>query len=368
MNPGIYIHLPFCSVHCTYCDFPLTTRVSLSDRYYSALLREIDQRRPETMADTLYFGGGTPSLTPARILKEIRERFALVRDSEITMEANPDDIDRQRIHEWKHAGINRLSVGVQSLEPAVLRCLLRKHDADTARHALADARNSGCSNLNIDLMIGCPEQTSLGFLGGLRELIDFHPDHFSLYLLEIHENTALAKQLQDGRLRIMEENEQVDCYSEAITVLKQAGFDHYEVSNFALPGKQSIHNLKYWSSAEYFGFGAGAASYVDGVRNTNQRSIETYIRCVEEMRSPVETESKEDAETKMRNALIFGLRKTRGINLKEFESEFAVPALMLFGESADTFLENRWLEIHEETLRLTLSGMLLSNEILSVIV
>lgn len=368
MNPGIYVHLPFCSIHCTYCDFPLTTKLSIARRYYAALLQEIDSHLPDSAADTLYFGGGTPSKTPFDILRQIKERFRLLPGSEITLEANPDDINEAKVREWLEVGINRVSIGIQSLEPSVLRALLRTHTAQKARAAVRTVRSAGCSNLNVDLIIGCPFQSVEGFLNGLQEFIDFSPDHFSLYLLEIHEGTQLNRQLQSGEIKIMEEEAQIDCYTRAVEMLTLAGYDHYEVSNFALPGKRSKHNLKYWTNAEYHAYGAGAASFVKGVRTTNLRSVENYIRSIENKGVPVETRVTEDRETILRNFLIFGLRKTEGVDIRQFEGEFHVSPLSLFGESASTFLENRWLEIVDNRLRLTLAGMLLSNEILSVVV
>ena len=259
-RPGIYVHLPFCKVHCAYCDFPLTLRKTLAGDYYESLLREIDQN-PAPEADTLYFGGGTPSQTPVEVLQEIRSRMKLKGDSEVTIEANPDDITPQLLQEWKAIGITRISIGVQSLEREALQAALRPHTPEQAVDTLKQALNAGFHSINADMIIGLPSQTTAGFESDIDRLIALHPQHFSLYLLEVHESTALHKQLNAGRRELMAEEDQIACYRKATKKLQDAGYLHYEVSNFALPGFESRHNLKYWTSAPYYAYGAGACSY-----------------------------------------------------------------------------------------------------------
>ena len=368
MKLGIYVHLPFCAVHCSYCDFPLTTRLSLSHQYYISLLKEIEMRRPSEVADTLYFGGGTPSLTPAEVLGQIKDQFRLEYEAETTLEANPDDINDQSLHDWKRIGINRLSIGVQSLEDAVLRRMLRRHSAAQAWQSLEKSRAAGFGSVNVDLIIGAPDQTVDGFHDGIDQLIGFHPQHFSLYLLEVHENTALYKQLAADKVQLMPEEDQLQCYRNAAQMLEHAGYEHYEVSNFALPGHASRHNWKYWTNAPYAGYGAGACSYLGSTRTTNIMSVTKYIEALSAGRFPVASETREDPETEMRNAVIFGLRKREGIDLKEFKQLYGVSPLSLFDSGAEEYLQDGFLELFENRLRLTLSGMLVSNEILSHIV
>lgn len=365
MKPGIYVHLPFCSVHCVYCDFPLTTRLSLAAPYFGSLMQEIEMHPLQEPADTLYFGGGTPSLTPPDVLQQIRSKFILEPESEITLEANPNEVDPKHITEWLRIGVNRLSIGVQSLEPAALKSMLRTHSPEQAMQALNAARNSGMQNVNIDLIIGSPQQTLTGFIEGLKRLIDFHPQHFSLYFLEVHEQTALFRQIQMKKVDPMPEEEQIACYVEAIQLLKQNGYEQYEVSNFAIGGYESRHNLKYWTNAPYEAYGAGACSYVNYVRAKNLSSIEEYIQSLKENQQPVESKSLDDRETVMRNALIFGMRKTEGVNRTTFQSEFGQDPASLFPSE---LLDEGLLEIADSNLRLTFRGMLLSNEILSNVI
>jgi oxygen-independent coproporphyrinogen III oxidase len=368
LTPGIYVHLPFCSVQCIYCDFPLTTRLSLSERYYNALLKEIERNSPNAGADTLYFGGGTPSLAPLSVLDDLIAILHMRRAEEITLEANPDHVTAEKLAAWRSSGINRLSLGVQSLEPPVLQGMLRQHSADQAIEAFAAAREAGFENLNIDLMLGFPKQTVSGFLFGLRRLIESRPDHFSLYMLEVHERTGLHRLIKSGKLAPMPEEEQIECFDAAVDMLAANGYQHYEVSNFALPGKASNHNLKYWSDAPYYAYGAGACSYLEPVRTRNQEDVAKYIELIETGQSPVEETIREDEEMSVRNALIFGLRKTNGIDINLFENIYRRKPQSLFGTAWGEYVAGGFLEVSQNQLRLTRKGMLLSNEILSSVI
>jgi putative oxygen-independent coproporphyrinogen III oxidase len=364
MQPGIYIHLPFCIVHCNYCDFPLSTRLSLSTSYDDALRQEV-QMRPPQHSDTLYFGGGTPSVTSAATLNELINMVPLTKNAEITLEANPDDVSQKSLSSWLEIGITRLSLGIQSLEPSVLRLMLRRHSAQDAIAALHNAQRSGFKNINVDLMLGSPGQTAEGFLLGLIQILDFRPQHISLYMLEVHEGTLLSAQIQEGKIQPMAEEKQVSCYLQAIEVLKKAGYLHYEVSNFALAEFESRHNLKYWTSAPYYGYGVGACSYYEQRRIQNLREIPAYIQSVVSGKLPIESEISENRETEARNAVIFGLRKTDGIDVENFKVTYGIHPLSLFENKADFFISEGFLELHEGRLRLTSGGLLLSNEILS---
>jgi oxygen-independent coproporphyrinogen III oxidase len=227
MHPGIYVHLPFCIVHCSYCDFPLSTRLSLSTSYDEALRKEV-QMRPPKPSDTLYFGGGTPSVTPPATIKQLIRMMPLKDDAEITLEANPDDVSSTSLSSWLECGITRLSIGVQSLEANALRLMLRRHSAQDAIIALQNAQKSGFKNINVDLMLGAPGQTANGFLIGLLQILDFRPQHLSLYMLEVHEGTLLETQIQQGIVHEMPEEQQVSCYLQAVDLLKKSGPQEFE--------------------------------------------------------------------------------------------------------------------------------------------
>lgn len=351
-------------MHCSYCDFPISTRVSLADSYYEALHREITLR-PAGNADTLYFGGGTPSMTPAKIIDEIKARFALEPGAEVTLESNPDDITEASLDAWLRLGVTRLSVGVQTLEDKALHVMRRKHTAEQALSALELIRNRGAGNVNFDLIIGSPEQTVDGFRTGLRTLLEFRPQHVSLYLLEVHERTLLHQLVALGTLKPMGEDAQIECYRAAISLLQSHGLEQYEVSNFALPGFESRHNLKYWEGAPYYGYGAGACAYLPPARIKNVGHLPEYIRMLHEGQLPVEAQVLEDRTEVMRNTVIFGLRKKRGISLSGFERDFGVSAASMFENGIDDLLQDGFLEISGDRLALTLNGMLVSNEVLT---
>lgn len=321
--------------------------------------------RPPQRSDTLYFGGGTPSVTPSSTINDLVSMVPLTKNAEITLEANPDDVSDGSLSSWLEIGINRLSLGIQSLEPAVLRLMLRRHSAQESIAALHNAQKSGFKNINVDLMLGSPGQTTEGFLLGLNQILDFRPQHISLYMLEVHEGTLLAKQIQEGKIQQMEEEKQVARYLQAIDLLKKAGYLHYEVSNFALAGFESCHNLKYWTSAPYYGYGAGACSYYEQRRIQNLREITAYIQSIASGKLPIESETSENQETEARNAVIFGLRKIDGIDVENFKITYGIHPLSLFENKADLFLAEGLLELHDGRLRLTSGGLLLSNEILS---
>jgi oxygen-independent coproporphyrinogen III oxidase len=321
--------------------------------------------RPPKISDTLYFGGGTPSVTPSATIKQLITMMPLTQDAEITLEANPDDISPESLSSWLECGITRLSIGIQSLETNVLRLMLRRHSAQHAIIALQNAQKSGFKNVNVDLMLGSPGQTAEGFVLGLLQILDFHPQHVSLYMLEVHEGTLLARQIQQSTVQEMPEEQQVRCYLQAVDLLKKAGYLHYEVSNFALPGYESRHNLKYWTSAPYYGYGAGACSYYEQRRIQNLREIPVYIQAINSGELPIESETSENLETEARNAVIFGLRKTDGIDVESFKITYGIHPLSLFENKADLFLAEGFLELHNGRLRLTSGGLLLSNEILS---
>jgi oxygen-independent coproporphyrinogen-3 oxidase len=274
-------------------------------------------------------------------------------------------MNEQTLYGWREAGITRVSLGIQSLETKALQLMLRRHSADEAITAFETAKQCGFTNINLDLMLGAPGQTAEGFMFGLSQLLDFRPQHLSLYLLEVHERTLLNQQLLAGKVEIMDENSQVDCYLEAIRLLTNSGYKHYEVSNFALAGFESRHNLKYWTSAPYFAYGAGACSYYNKTRIENLRDVGEYIQALVADRLPIRSEVIEDAETEARNAVIFGLRKIEGIDVSGFLSRHGIHPLSLFEDNGKLFLQEGFLEEKAGYLRITRNGLLVSNEILS---
>jgi oxygen-independent coproporphyrinogen-3 oxidase len=277
MSLGIYVHLPFCRVHCSYCPFVVSTNVGQQDRYTDALRREIDARGGGEVVDTIFFGGGTPSRTSAenltRIVARLRDRFAIAEDAEFSMEANPEDVTPQSIAAWRALGVNRISIGVQSLHDDELRPLGRVHGPQRACDAIRDAVTSGVRT-SLDLILGLPHQTATSFRQTLQIAIDSGAGHLSLYMLDLEEGTALKRQVEQGKVELPDDDLVASLYADAVESLARAGLTQYEISNFGDPCR---HNLRYWRREEYLGLGAGAHSFVEGRRFANTRDVGRYI-------------------------------------------------------------------------------------------
>ena len=284
---GLYLHIPFCAAICNYCNF---NRGLLDEASQAPICRCADSARfgaraePETPVDTIYFGGGTPSLLSAdearRILEACREAFAVAPDSEVTLEANPETVSLETLSGYRAAGVNRLSFGVQSFRDDELRRLGRLHSADTARDALALARAAGFDNVSLDLMMWLPEQRVDQWLTSVDALIDAGPDHASLYLLELYPNAPLREDMARAGWSQAPDEDAASMYLEALGRLDGAGYEQYEISNVAQPGRRARHNIKYWQDGEWLGFGCGAHSTRTGVRWRNVPATMDYVRRV----------------------------------------------------------------------------------------
>src|SRR5438445_3074968 len=314
MSFGLYLHFPFCRVHCSYCAFAVSTDLSLQERYVDALLREIDGREGGRV-DSIYFGGGTPSQTdrahlPA-VSARIPERFEVAKNAEFSMEANPEDVSVEAIDFWRSIGVNRLSIGVQSFHDSELLPLGRVHGADRARKAIGEAVRSGIRT-SIDLILGLPLQTRDSFQDSLDEAIAAGVGHVSLYMLDLEDGTSLQRQVADGRAALPDDEVVAELYLMAIDRLAAAGFEQYEISNFARAGEECRHNLRYWRRGEYHGFGAGAHSFIDGRRFANARDVRQYI----EQAQPDFAEVLNEIDVK-RETIFLRLRQVAGIDYDE---------------------------------------------------
>jgi putative oxygen-independent coproporphyrinogen III oxidase len=354
MSLGIYIHLPFCATHCAYCPFVISTNMTLEEQYVEALLREIDARAVRTV-DTLYFGGGTPSRTSLQHLARIASRFEPA--TEFTLEANPEDITRDAIAVWRELGVNRLSIGVQSFHDAELREIGRIHDASAARNAVKLAVDSGMRT-NLDLILGLPQQSIESFRASLDEAIALGVGHLSLYMLDLDEKTPLQVQVARGRTTLPEEDDVARLYVEAVERLGSAGLAQYEISNFARPGQESQHNLRYWRREPYLGFGIGAHSFVDERRFANMRDIHRYI--ADPAHAEDFTESLSDDE-KRHELLFLRLRQSSGIHYDRLVELCGQEAV----EWTERGLREGWLRRVESRVGFTPAGFLLSNDYIS---
>jgi oxygen-independent coproporphyrinogen-3 oxidase len=373
---GLYVHIPFCSAICNYCNFNRGLFESdLKARYVDALVGEITVGRPfqgRLAADTIYFGGGTPSLLDpsdvARIIGACRDAFDVSSDAEVTLEANPESVDPAKLSALRAAGVNRLSFGVQSFHDAELRRLSRLHDAARARAALTEARGAGFDNVSLDLMMWLPEQSVDEWLSNIDAAIDCDPDHMSLYLLEVYPNAPLKDDMARARWSQAPDDDAATMYMTAMERLETAGYEQYEISNVAKPGRASRHNLKYWTDGEWFGFGCGAHGTTGGVRTKNVSGIADYIDGIAGGR-PVTSDVRRMAPAeRLGDALFTGLRLTCGIDLDAVQDRYGVDVWEKYRTDLAPFVEAGILRHEGGRLALTRAGMLLANEVMTVFV
>lgn len=362
MSVGVYVHLPFCRTHCTYCAFAISTDLSAQDRYTEALVREIaagEDARGHT--ESIYFGGGTPSRTSianlARVVSALGERFEIDRDAEFSMEANPEDITPESLAAWRALGVNRLSIGVQSFHDIELMPLGRIHGAKQARESVALAVSSGVRT-NLDLILGLPGQTAASFGETLDTAVSLGAGHLSLYMLDLEEKSPLHVQVTRKRVTLPEDDLVSDLYVGAIAPLAAAGLHQYEISNFARRGEECRHNLRYWTRGEYHGFGLGAHSLVGDRRFANTRDIHRYIELAPDASDFSETLGVDEMR---RESLFLGLRQTSGMLYRDFKE--------VSGQEGAAWIERGlrggWLRRTDDRVALTPEGFLVSNELIS---
>jgi oxygen-independent coproporphyrinogen-3 oxidase len=372
---GLYIHIPFCSAICNYCNFNrgLFDR-ELKIRYVAALVEEIERvgRASTGPADTVYFGGGTPSLLEpgeiAALINACSRSFQLSSRPEITLEANPDTVTVERLRAYAAAGVNRLSIGVQSFRDDELKRLSRLHDADRARRALADARCAGFDNVSLDLMMWLPGQRVDHWLDSVDLAIVAAPDHLSMYLLEVYPNAPLKDEMARSRWSQAPDDDAAAMYLEALERLDAAGYVQYEISNVARPGRESHHNLKYWTDGEWLGFGCGAHSTRDGVRWKNVSDTTEYVALVSRGVSTALDVRRLTPSERLGEALFTGLRLTAGISETAVAERYGVDCWKQFGGDLGPFLELGLLARMDGRVWLTRRGMLLAHEVMAVFV
>jgi oxygen-independent coproporphyrinogen-3 oxidase len=377
---GVYVHFPFCSVRCPYCDFAVDTRAEIPhDAYADAVLAELEARRPWfTGADgavpslrSIYFGGGTPGLwrpdALARVLEAARRAFGAppIESLEITVEANPGEVSPDHLRALRFAGVNRLSLGVQAFQDALLRGIGRNHDAAAAPTALAAARAAGFERISCDLMYGVPGQTMDDWRRSVEGLIALAPDHVSAYSLTVERGTAFGALDRAGKLARPDDDAVATMFSWARQALGDAGYQHYEVSSYARPGRRSVHNALYWSGAAYLGAGASAASFRpltdgSGWRFTNPRATDTYLRDP----GPADAERR-PLEALENEALWLGLRTADGVDRAAHARRYGSDPLVTGGRSGEArrCVEAGWLEVTDAALRLTPAGFLFADEV-----
>lgn len=368
---GIYLHIPFCRKACHYCNFHFSTSLKLQNDFLSALLKEIALRKDylqHQQVSTIYFGGGTPSLLPEAHLQAIMEalhgHYNISPEAEISFEANPDDISAPRLTEWKRQGINRLSIGVQSFADRDLEWMNRAHNAAQARHCIDLARDAGISDLSIDLIYGIPGLSDNEWLDNLTTAASLGIPHLSCYALTVEPGTALHALIRKQRYLAVDSDDQARQFLMMTDFLTARGYLHYEISNFALPGEQSVHNSSYWSGTHYLGLGPSAHSFNGVSRQWNVANNPLYIRALEEGRIPFEVETLSKTQ-RFNEYLMTSLRTMEGADLGQMEKNFGSGLRNYLEGQAKTFMDKRWLVKTEGRLVLTREGKLFADRIAS---
>ena len=367
---GIYVHWPYCSQHCSYCSFTVSTEESTRLAYFGALRREIGMVAEEARGavfDAISFGGGTPSrLSPEEVellLGDFRDRYSVLSDTEVTLEANPEDVTAPAVAGWKSAGITRLSLGVQSFHDGSLREIGRLHTAQDARRALDASVRSGIE-VSCDLILGLPGQDAGSFLSDVRDVTSAGAGHLSIYLLELDRAHRLAEDRLRHPSRYLSDDAQAALYLEASRTLRSLGFDHYEVSSWARPGRQARHNSKYWARTPTLGFGVAAHELWTGRRRANTTSLRLYLDRLEAGVRPTATDQPVDEEEAVRERIFLGGRTSRGVAASDLETWFARHADANLRADWEQWIHAGMVVRRHDRYSLSEEGLLLSNEVL----
>ena len=368
---GIYIHIPFCKRRCIYCDFFSTTQSEKKSTYIHALCQELDMRKDYLEGEdieTIYLGGGTPSQLTQKELEEIFSSlyniYKVKENAEITLEANPDDLTPEYIHMLRTLPINRISMGIQTFQEETLKLLHRRHTAQQAIEAVKHCRETGFQNISIDLMYGLPGETLETWKEDLQQAIALHPEHISAYHLIYEEGTALWKLREQNQVEEADEDLSVTLFKTLIEELTHAGYEHYEISNFCLPGLHSRHNSSYWTGKKYLGCGPSAHSFNGTSRQWNVASLDKYIQSIQQGELDYEIEEL-DIYTRYNDFVITTIRTHWGMSLSHLRSTYGENLYQYCLRMAKPHLEQGVLEIKEDTLKLTKEGIFISDGIMS---
>lgn len=370
MGKSLYIHVPFCKTRCVYCDFYSTTQSELKERYIRALCRELEMRKSYLggeAVETIYFGGGTPSLLEpcdfGQVFDAIRRIYGMEQVREITLEANPDDLTPEYLQALSRLPFNRISIGIQTFNDGILRLLRRRHSSRQAVRAVRDARSAGFDNISIDLIYGLPGETPDDWSHDLSQAIALRAEHVSAYHLTYEAGTPLYQMLQEKRVKEVSEERSLLFFSELTRQLPAAGYEQYEISNFCLPGKRSLHNSSYWSGAHYLGCGPSAHSFNGESREWNVSSLDLYIKGMENGERNCGME-RLDKPTRYNDLIVTALRTAWGLSLAQLEKEFGQAYLNHALRNARKYLDNGELVIEKDRLRLTPEGVFISDGIM----
>ncbi|NEU31641.1 oxygen-independent coproporphyrinogen III oxidase [bacterium LRH843] len=371
MITSAYVHIPFCEHICHYCDF---NKVFLKnqpvDEYIEALLLEMERTlevHPTPFLKTIFIGGGTPTALSAKqldvLLQGMNQVLPLDQVEEFTIEVNPDSIQEDKLHVLKKYGVNRLSLGVQTFNESLLKEIGRTHSRSGIYDAVGRSKEAGFDNISLDLMFGLPNQTPGDFLETMHEAFALDVPHLSAYSLKIEEKTVFHNRKRKGQLTLPPEDDEVTMYEQLLTETKKAGFIQYEISNFAKRGFESKHNLVYWNNEGYYGFGAGAHGYVNGVRHQNHGPLPKYLKAIERNERPYYLETVVSKVEQMEEEMFMGLRKRDGVSRERFQKRYGRTLDECFNEQIADLVKRGLLQSDANGIRLTEKGLLLGNEV-----
>lgn len=377
---GIYVHIPFCKRKCNYCDFiSFENRENIVEEYINWLCYEIKEVGEGIKKDienkyidyvtvkTIYIGGGTPSYIDAehinKILETIFENFNVEPQAEITLEVNPGTVNKEKLIMYKKSGINRLSIGCQSANNDLLKMLGRIHTYEEFEKTFNQARKIGFDNINIDFIIGLPNQTMKDIDFIIEKVKKLKPNHVSVYSLIVEDNTILQQKIESNILKLPDENQERKMYWNVKNKLEELGYEHYEISNFALNNFKSKHNLDCWNQCEYMGFGVAAHSYIDGARFSNTDNIEEYIKNYKlgKQENNFILHEKQDEKNKMKEYVLLGLRKTSGVSCNDFETKFNKDIFEIFDNELTTLMKKELITVENGYIKLTNKGIDFAN-------
>jgi oxygen-independent coproporphyrinogen III oxidase len=373
MNAGLYIHIPFCKSRCSYCDFATDVYRTNDavERYVTSLCSEIQDSKFKIKAsfDTLYFGGGTPSLLTAKqlekILDTIHKNFEFADKVSFTLEMNPGTVTLEKLLDFRKLGVNRASFGVQTFDDKALKLLARGHDSNDARTTFELLRKAKFDNVSFDLIGGLPNQNMANWEDNLNQALDLEPEHLSLYLLELEDSTPLAEQIRSKRQPQPDEELAAEMYELMLDKVAAKGYEQYEISNFSKPNFQSRHNNKYWNCDPVFGFGVSAHSFDGKTRWSNERDTNKYVSLIENGDSTIVASE----EINLASEISFlGLRKNGGLNLRDYQARFGIDLRAKFASELENLTAAGLIIFENEYLKLTRKGMVFSNEVFSVFV
>ena len=364
---GVYVHIPFCKQKCYYCDFiSYCNKDNLIEDYVKAVKKEIRMQNIQSQITTVYIGGGTPSYIDSKYIVEIIDEIKkknLSKRPEITIEVNPGTVTKEKLKDYKKCGINRLSIGLQSAKDEILKEIGRIHNFEQFLETYQMARKVGFKNINVDLILGIPNQRIKDLKDSLEKTIELQPEHISVYSLIVEDGTPIANKIEKGELELPDEDTERNMYWYVKNTLELNGYIHYEISNFAKKGRESKHNMNCWKQNQYFGFGVAAHSYRDITRYSNTEKIEEYIKNVmtERLdRNRIIHEIQKEYDAK-KEYMLLGLRKIAGINISEFKLKFGDNPIYLFRNELKKLTDEGLIIVDEDFIRLTNKGIDLAN-------